>query len=137
MEPAIAAGTHVLVDPDWDDLRAGDVVCFLDGEDGSWTMHRVLARLRVFGRDYVVQAPEKGSEATVVPHDRVVGRVRGLGGDFHRPLTVFERLLAVDAVAWSVGSKLRHRIPGLRSLPSGLGASRRAILDALRRRLRP
>jgi hypothetical protein len=133
MEPAIPAGTKVLVDTDWSALAAGDVVCFLDGEDGSWTMHRVLARVRLFGRDWVVQAPERGGEGTVVPADRVIGRVVGVDSDLRRPLTPFERVLLLDSALVAAAVRLRTRFPAAGAVLGLLSGPRRSLLRVLRR----
>jgi len=105
MEPAIPAGTRVLVDTEWDGMGPGDVVCFEDGLDARWTVHRVLGRFRLGRTRYFVQAPESGRAATVVSEKRIVGRVRGTERDYHRPLTASERLLAVRTI-------LRHAAGG-------------------------
>lgn len=108
MEPAIRAGTRVVVDTDWHRMAPGDVVCFEDARDGGWVMHRVLGRFGLLGRTWFVQAPEHAREAGVVGDERVVGRVRGTDGDIHRRLTARERLVAARTVLrWLVGAVWR------------------------------
>jgi len=98
MEPAIPAGTPVVVDTWWESMRAGDVVCFTDAVDGTWTLHRVLARFRLGPIRFLVQAPESAGAAGILPEDRVVGIVRGAIVDYRRPVRARERWLAARTI---------------------------------------